>query len=175
MSLLPLFPFFRYVLPPPSRPRYNPDNVNDIYPTRNASPTNFGHYVPQTQSLPQQPQVNYNDINVAPRETSVVPQLAVQYVANLGNRYYAIVPAHQQQTYQQQWNNNLKPIFWKGDLLQEKPFGKYNAKLKKYKAFETKQKFIPYYTVSEISLWASYQWDFAGISWPRKEKRHQLT
>ena len=43
----------------------------------------------------------------------------------------------------------MKPIYWKGtDELHEKPFGKYNAKLKKYKATETKQKFIPYYTVS---------------------------
>lgn len=137
-------------MPPPSRPRYNPDNFNDnIYPTRNASPTNFGHYVPTPQSQPK-PLINYNynDINVAHYQTSVVPQLAVQYVANIGNRYYAIVPAaSQQQNYN---HNNLKPIFWKGDALQEKPFGKYNAKLKKYKAFETKQKFIPYYTVSLV-------------------------
>lgn len=141
----------RYVLPPPSRPRYNPDNVNDLYPTRNASPTNFGHYVPTPQAQPkQQVNYNYNDINVAPYQTSVVPQLAVQYVANIGNRYYAIVPAPQQQQSYNQLHNNLKPIFWKGDALQEKPFGKYNAKLKKYKAFETKQKFIPYYTVSRV-------------------------
>lgn len=143
----------RYVLPPPSRPRYNPDNVNDIYPTRNASPTNFGHYIPQAPA--QQPQGGgYNNHFFGqnqPRQTSVVPQLAVQYVANIGNRYYAIVPAatttYQQHQQQQPQNHNaLKPVYWKGDLL-EKPFGKYNAKLKKYKAFESKQKFIPYYTV----------------------------
>lgn len=77
----------------------------------------------------------------------MVPQLAVQYIANIGNRYYAIVPAEHQPQYQ--YHNNLKPIFWKGGELQEKPFGKYNAKLKKYKAFEAKQKFIPYVTVSD--------------------------
>lgn len=74
--------------------------------------------------------------------------MAVQYIANIGNRYYAIVPVQNQQSYQ--LHNNLKPIFWKGGELQEKPFGKYNAKLKKFKAVETKQKFIPYYTVSVI-------------------------
>lgn len=76
----------------------------------------------------------------------------MQYVANIGNRYYAIVPAAPTQDNQYQYQNNLKPIFWKAGELQEKPFGKYNAKLKKYKAFETKQKFIPYYTVSDLLI-----------------------
>lgn len=79
-----------------------------------------------------------------------MPQLAVQYVANIGNRYYAIIPATQEAQHQYQYHNNLKPYLWKAGELQEKPFGKYNAKLKKYKAFETKQKFIPYYTVSRV-------------------------
>lgn len=139
----------RYILPPPSRPRYNPDNVNDIYPTKNASPTNFGHYVPPPSRPPTQfSQGTYSDVHVPPQpqHTSVVPQLAVQYVANIGNRYYAIIPAVPQEN-QYQYHNQLKPYFWKAGALQEKPSGKYNAKLKKYKAFETKQKFIPYYTV----------------------------
>lgn len=139
----------RYVLPPPSRPKYNPDNVNDIYPTKNASPTNFGHHVPlhlptsRPQGTLQQFPTHHNPL---------VSQLAVQYVANIGNRYYAIVPVATDSNPQYQFHNNLKPFFWKGGELLEKPFGKYNGKQKKYKAYETKQKFIPYITVSILPL-----------------------
>lgn len=73
----------------------------------------------------------------------------------IGTTPLSRLPFQDAPQYQYRPHNNLKPIYWKGDLL-GKPSGKYNAKLKKYKAYESKQKFIPYYTVREEELISSY-------------------
>lgn len=151
-------------MPPPSRPRYNPDNVHDIYPTRNASPTNFGHYVPeQKPQSPHQNHIIHNPYNNNQQSTGV-PQLSVQYIANFGNKYYAIVPANFKGVDNYPKYNALKPYYLKHDLY-EKPNGKYNFKLKKYKAYETKQKHVPYYTVSNYVFLLFYVLTWSGANW----------
>lgn len=65
---------------------------------------------------------------------------------NQGFKYYAVVPVHSE--------NPSKSAYLKTNDVQlgkydqyDKPSGRYNAKLKKYKAFE-KVKYVPYYMVS---------------------------
>ncbi|GAB0096173.1 hypothetical protein DMENIID0001_116500 [Sergentomyia squamirostris] len=112
-----------YVLPPPSRPRYN--NTFQQRSTEKPQPTtkapNYGVIVsPHPNEIP--PDNDY----VKP-----VAHLAVQYVPNVGLRYYAVIA----------YNPYAKPT----KNYYEKPNGKYNAKLKKYKAYEEKAKFTPYF------------------------------
>lgn len=103
-----------YVLPPPSRPR------TWIIPAGPYAPANYNNLPPKR---------NYGDL-LTPYSTPgagagagtgtgtvTVPALAAQYVPGVGIKYTAIVPNKQQ--------------------------GKYNAKTKKYKAYE-KAKYAPW-------------------------------
>lgn len=79
-----------------------------------------------------------------------VPGLAVHYIPNVGLRYYAVVPQQQQTNYQQQQKQDYlgnNYIYDKYDKIN----GAYNAKLKKYKAYEKAYKYVPYYVVSKYN------------------------
>uniref|UniRef100_A0A182TFE9 Uncharacterized protein n=1 Tax=Anopheles melas TaxID=34690 RepID=A0A182TFE9_9DIPT len=80
----------------------------------------------------------------------VVPSLAVQYVPNKGLKYYAVVPKHTEVSY----GAAKQALLATNDLYDQqlaqskydkydKLNGKYNPKLKKYKAYE-KVKYMPY-------------------------------
>ncbi|XP_050094647.1 uncharacterized protein LOC126577227 [Anopheles aquasalis] len=102
--------------------------------------TNSNSQPQQHQQQQQQPQ-------------QVVPSLAAQYVPNKGLKYYAVVPRHTEVTYQTQDKQTLLATndLYHHDQQQasskydkyDKLNGKYNAKLKKYKAYE-KVKYMPY-------------------------------
>lgn len=97
---------------------------------------------------------------------NTVPSLSVRYIPNVGLRYYAVVPIidsklHHLQTNQVEYNNynnnNNDKYLHKREYF-DKPNGKFNAKLKKYKAYELeKQKFnneyVPYNMVSGTCNW----------------------
>lgn len=130
----------RYVLPPTSRPRYDNNPVQQSHQQQQP---------PQQSQQPQpiQPQAKIishpnqivNDINQQQQQQSV-PSLSVQYIPNYGFKYYAVVPPY----------TNVHPGYdqksgYYGN--KDKFNGKYNPKLKKYKAYE-KFKYQPYYMVS---------------------------
>lgn len=78
----------------------------------------------------------------------MVPSLAVQYVPNQGFRYYAVVPVHSSvNPSKSAYLKTNDALLGKEHERFDKPNGRYNAKLKKYKAFE-KVKYVPYYMVS---------------------------
>ncbi|XP_052870959.1 uncharacterized protein LOC128276541 [Anopheles cruzii] len=96
-----------------------------------------------------------NNNQPQPQQQHVVPSLAVQYVPNKGLKYYAVVPRHTEVTYP---GDQPKPSLLAtndlyADQQQQQPRskydkydklnGKYNPKLKKYKAYE-KVKYMPY-------------------------------
>ncbi|XP_059620009.1 uncharacterized protein LOC132263990 [Phlebotomus argentipes] len=112
-----------YVLPPPSRPRYNNNTGFQQRSTERTHTTrspNYGSIV-----SPNQNEIPRDDQYVRP-----VAHLAVQYVPNVGMQYYAVIA--------------YNPYAKQSKNVYDKPNGKYNAKLKKYKAYEEKAKFTPY-------------------------------
>lgn len=147
--------------PPPSRPRYNnPDNDNQQY------------HQQQQQNRPQQQQHQQNQNAVTSSTSSTttttlkpptygtiishpnqlqdasksVSSLATKYIPNYGNKYVAVVPGA---TYQKAQYLNDNDVY-------DKQNGKYNPKLKKYKAYEQKAKMVPYFAVSNIFSITNY-------------------
>lgn len=143
-----------YISPPPSRPRTD-DVSNSIEQKQNVAVRG------QVISY-QQPSLSYfDDIS----RYNNVPSLAVRYIPNVGLRYYAVVvpimrdtKLHHLQTNQVDYgtrnNNGDDKYLYKREFF-DKPNGKYNAKLKKYKAYEVEKKKlnnenVPYNAVSII-------------------------
>lgn len=173
----------RYVAPPPSRPRYNPDYQQQrqpsIHPTViSPSPTTFGsatataalatvptisttfYPAPASSQSPStssssssttsttstvRPVPSYGTIITRPLagQSQSVSSLAVKFVPNVGKQYVAVVPAGQTNDY-----SAPKAQYLAGNVVYDKYNGKYNAKLKKYKAYEQKAKVVPYVLVS---------------------------
>ncbi|XP_058067198.1 uncharacterized protein LOC131216662 [Anopheles bellator] len=158
---------YRYILPPPSRPKYNditleqrkqqqqqpaPQASSTIAPTTTVAPA--GQIIDKPQQN-QQPANTNNNQPQQPQQPHVVPSLAVQYVPNKGLKYYAVVPRHTEVTYPgaQPKQTLLATNDLYADQQQQQPRskydkydklnGKYNPKLKKYKAYE-KVKYMPY-------------------------------
>ncbi|TDG53224.1 hypothetical protein AWZ03_000039 [Drosophila navojoa] len=104
-----------YVLPPPSRPR------TWVIPAGPYAPPNYNNQPPKYNNYGQlvDPYSNGNAGARPATGTVSVPALAAQYVPGVGIKYTAIAPN----------NNKLQ--------------GKYNAKTKKYKAYE-KAKYAPW-------------------------------
>ncbi|XP_059219098.1 uncharacterized protein LOC106089431 [Stomoxys calcitrans] len=120
-----------YVLPPPSRPKQPLNN--------NVNTNKYG-----TLITPQNSPAYYQSQNNSPQQ---VAGLAPQYVPNVGTRYVAVVP---KATKYPAPANTLSPTV---DTLAANGYkvqGKYNAKTKKYKAYEN-VKYVPlnYYKVLE--------------------------
>ncbi|XP_063698291.1 uncharacterized protein DDB_G0287625-like [Culicoides brevitarsis] len=155
---------YRYIPPPPSRPRGGFDIFSNsvVEPSYNNN-NNNGRYnnniQPQSQVVGYQhhhPSSYFDDTrryNSNSNNNYNVPSLSVRYIPNVGLRYYAVVPIidaklHHLQTNQVDYNNyNKDKYLYKREYF-DKPNGKFNAKLKKYKAYEMeKQKFnenVPY-------------------------------
>uniref|UniRef100_A0A1B0CDU9 Putative serine/threonine-protein kinase pakg n=1 Tax=Lutzomyia longipalpis TaxID=7200 RepID=A0A1B0CDU9_LUTLO len=112
-----------YVLPPPSRPRYNNNTYQQRSTERPQGTTQAPNY--GTILSPHHNEISRDDQYVKP-----VAHLAVQYVPNVGFKYYAVIA--------------YNPYVKQSKNIYDKPNGKYNAKLKKYKAYEEKAKFTPY-------------------------------
>ncbi|XP_055611731.1 putative mediator of RNA polymerase II transcription subunit 15 [Uranotaenia lowii] len=102
-------------------------------------------YNSQQQQPNQQQQYNNNVSNNQQNQIQTVPSLAVQYVPNQGFRYFAVVPVNRPAA-------PSKSAYLKSnDVLEgkyeqqrfDKMNGRYNAKLKKYKAYE-KMKYLPF-------------------------------
>uniref|UniRef100_A0A182PIS3 DUF4794 domain-containing protein n=1 Tax=Anopheles epiroticus TaxID=199890 RepID=A0A182PIS3_9DIPT len=118
---------YRYILPPPSRPKYNditleqrkqsqqqqqqqqPQNGN-AQPATPASPTQTpttaapaGQIIDKPQQQPASGAPNAAPVHSQQpqqqQQQHVVPSLAVQYVPNKGLKYYAVVPKHTEVTY----------------------------------------------------------------------------
>lgn len=146
---------YTYILPPPSRPKYNDitaqrrqnqQQFSTAAPTPSPVIASFNQtptQAPNAGRIIDRPVQNQNHLS----QNQIVPSLAVQYVPNQGLKYYAVVPVVQ---------NGVGPgkaAYLKTNDVQlgkeyerypEKPNGRYNAKLKKYKAYE-KVKYVPYY------------------------------
>ncbi|XP_058123295.1 uncharacterized protein LOC131294385 [Anopheles ziemanni] len=171
---------YRYILPPPSRPKYNDITLeqrkqhqqqHQAQPVQPTNPTPIATSTVPTGKIidkPQQPQPTYQNSNDAPQnraaapsqpqqhhqqqQPQIVPSLAVQYVPNKGLKYYAVVPRHTEVTYGSDkqtlletndlYHNEQQQLQSKYDKY-DKLNGKYNPKLKKYKAYE-KVKYMPY-------------------------------
>lgn len=78
---------------------------------------------------------------------------------NVGKQYVAVVPSGNVNVNNNNNNNvnydyygkltaPIKPLYLAGNEVYDKHNGKYNAKLKKYKAYEQKAKMVPYVLVS---------------------------
>lgn len=125
----------RYVAPPPSRPKYN------NYEWQKAQ--NSLQWVQPTSGQVRQ-QTNYNQVLSLQSngvDTHLVPAIAIKYVPNVGNQYYAVVPKY----YKIVYVKNDEDIYQKYDKVN----GKYNPKYKKYKNYE-KVKYIPVQLVSVV-------------------------
>ncbi|XP_021698959.1 uncharacterized protein LOC5571331 [Aedes aegypti] len=166
-----------YILPPPSRPKYNDIPVsqrqhshesNTAQPTTAApaasttlSPTGKVIEKPEqnkpspagqnqlpnqqlTTVAPQQQQPQFHQ-----RPQHVVPSLAVQYVPNQGFKYYAVIPVNSENPSKSAYLKTNDALLGKQHERYDKPNGRYNAKLKKYKAFE-KVKYVPYYMYYDV-------------------------
>lgn len=119
---------YRYILPPPSRPKYNDITLeqrqqhqqhqqqHQAQPVQPTNPTPISTSTVPTGKIidkPQQPQPTYQNSNDAPQnraaapsqpqqpqqQPQIVPSLAVQYVPNKGLKYYAVVPRHTEVSY----------------------------------------------------------------------------
>ncbi|XP_052895619.1 tyrosine-protein phosphatase non-receptor type 23 [Anopheles moucheti] len=172
---------YRYILPPPSRPKYNDITLeqrkqsqqqhhqqpqNGAQPTPLANPTQASTTAAPTGQIIDKPQPNQqpaSGVNGVPpaqhstahsqpaqQQQHIVPSLAVQYVPNKGLKYYAVVPRHAEVSY----GSAKQALLATNDLYHQqqaqskhdkydKLNGKYNPKLKKYKAYE-KVKYMPY-------------------------------
>nr|XP_029735739.1 uncharacterized protein LOC109399490 [Aedes albopictus] len=164
-----------YILPPPSRPKYNDVPVSQrqhshelntaqsttAAPAASSSTTlaPTGKVIEKPEQNKQTPVVQNQSPNqlhttVAPqfhrRAQHVVPSLAVQYVPNQGFRYYAVVPVHSSvNPSKSAYLKTNDALLGKEHERFDKPNGRYNAKLKKYKAFE-KVKYVPYYMYYDV-------------------------
>lgn len=79
-----------------------------------------------------------------PEQTKTVASLSPQYIPNVGKKYFAVVPSSTSWT-------NPKTAYIDENNVYDKINGKYNAKLKKYKAYEQKAKMVPYVVVSAFN------------------------
>lgn len=152
-----------YILPPPSRPKYNDITVQrkqnqqelstvaaPSQPSSATTPTT--PVASSAQSPTQAPRANMGRIVERPvvqnqNSLAPVPSLAVQYVPNQGLKYYAVVPVHNGAGYPGKaayLKTNDAQLNKEFERYPEKLNGRYNAKLKKYKAYE-KVKYVPYY------------------------------
>uniref|UniRef100_A0A182Y852 Uncharacterized protein n=1 Tax=Anopheles stephensi TaxID=30069 RepID=A0A182Y852_ANOST len=176
---------YRYILPPPSRPKYNDITLEQrkqsqqqqhhhhqqqpAQPATPASPTQSPTTAAPTGQIIDKPhQSNQQPASGAhsqppqqqqqqQQQQHVVPSLAVQYVPNKGLKYYAVVPKHTEVSH----GSAKQALLATNDLYHDqqqqaqskydkydKLNGKYNPKLKKYKAYE-KVKYMPYIVVSD--------------------------
>uniref|UniRef100_A0A1Q3FRA8 Putative serine/threonine-protein kinase pakg n=1 Tax=Culex tarsalis TaxID=7177 RepID=A0A1Q3FRA8_CULTA len=172
-----------YMLPSPSRPKYNditaqrkqnqqeystaapsqpsqpaaPTTSTPVTPSVNQTPTqatNTGRIIERPAQVPSANNNQYQNQNHLSRnDQQIVPSLAVRYVPNQGLKYYAVVPVIQNGVGAAAAAAPGKTAYLKTNDAQlgkeyerypEKPNGRYNAKLKKYKAYE-KVKYVPYY------------------------------
>ncbi|CAD7080738.1 unnamed protein product [Hermetia illucens] len=116
---------YHYILPPPSRPRPATDNY------ARASPAELQKMNLQYQS----PKSHYGQfVNNLNSIQNGVPTLGVQYIPNKGLKYFALAPSSGKVYYSKDVDG-----FDKYNKLN----GKYNAKLKKHKAYE-KVKHVKY-------------------------------
>lgn len=161
-----------YILPPPSRPKYNDIPVRRQLPSQQAQTAQSTTTAPAVSSTlaptgkviekpeqNKQTSVANNSQNQPPSTVAaqqpqqqrehVVPSLAVQYVPNQGFKYYAVVPVHSENPSKNAYLKTNDVQLGKYDQY-DKPNGKFNAKLKKYKAFE-KVKYVPYYMYFDVS------------------------
>ncbi|XP_058838533.1 uncharacterized protein LOC131694116 [Topomyia yanbarensis] len=161
-----------YILPPPSRPKYNDITLEHRRQNRHESTTKQAVTTSSSSSTPtpptgriiEKPEQNnstpkpeptspnsqpQSPNNATPSTTSQpqtshrVPSLAIQYVPNQGFKYYAVVPVHNEEQSKSAFLKTNDAMLGKYDRY-DKPNGRYNAKLKKYKAYE-KVKYVPYY------------------------------
>lgn len=118
---------FRYVLPPPSRPKY-PDNNYLTAPL-------YNNYNRQTFQVVPIPPTAINSLYYN-YKNNIVPSLGIQYIPNIGNRYTYVLPAAASTstatTSTTTTTSATAGLYVKPDKLN----GKYNPKLKKHKAYE---------------------------------------
>ncbi|XP_055529274.1 uncharacterized protein LOC129721120 [Wyeomyia smithii] len=171
-----------YILPPPSRPKYNDITQEQLKQNRDVISASAVKIIPASSStlspigqIIDKPEQNAPPVQQAPVSngsqpqnrsylatstttarpagtTSAptlplrVPSLAVQYVPNQGFKYYAVVPGHNEEpSGKSAYLKSNDALLGKYDRF-DKPNGRYNAKLKKHKAFE-KVKYAPYYVL----------------------------
>lgn len=121
---------FRYVLPPPSRPKY-PDNnylTASLYYNR---PAATFQVVPIPPTAINSLYYDYKN--------NIVPSLGIQYLPNVGNRYTYVLPsASTTSTASTSFAPTTTVASAKSAayIKSDKLNGKYNPKLKKYKAYE---------------------------------------
>ncbi|XP_055619730.1 uncharacterized protein LOC129764553 [Toxorhynchites rutilus septentrionalis] len=148
-----------YILPPPSRPKYTDitqqrklsQQESAVHPTittpsasSTLAPTGRIITRPEQDNNQQVPAINSSQNQSQSHPNGhTVPSLSVQYVPNRGYNYYAVVPAHQEVPSKSAYLKTNDALLGKYQQY-DKPNGRYNAKLKKYKAFE-KAKYVPYY------------------------------
>ncbi|XP_055847185.1 uncharacterized protein LOC129912786 [Episyrphus balteatus] len=124
---------YQYVLPPPSRPKPATNNYKTSKPiTGHQKPREFvfGKVIPPEY------------VNSYLTHTQTVSAFSPQYIPNYGFKYHSIVPQSQKTYYTKHTD------FFYNDKL-NKFNGKYNAKTKKYKAYE-KSKYNPSVYYSNI-------------------------
>jgi hypothetical protein len=133
---------FRYELPPPSRAR---ENTINIFDPNYKPPTTFTNNNNNNNNPQVTPVNNYNN----QFGYSLVPI----YIAGEGYRYFVVVPV-------QKWNYiNTNLINDDRYALDQQKYdkydkynGKYNAKLKKYKAYEKFLKPTTYTNQQQVRL-----------------------
>lgn len=125
---------YQYVLPPPSRPKPATNNYKTSRPVT-------GHQKPREFVFGKVISPDY--INSFFPHSSSVSGFSTQFIPNYGFKYHAIVPANQKTYY-----TKHSDFFFNNDKF-DKYNGKYNAKTKKYKAYE-KSKYNPSVYYSNI-------------------------
>uniref|UniRef100_T1GPL6 DUF4794 domain-containing protein n=1 Tax=Megaselia scalaris TaxID=36166 RepID=T1GPL6_MEGSC len=115
---------YQYVLPPPSRPKY-PDNnylTAPLYPNRQTA----YQVVPIPATAINSLYYNYKN--------NIVPSLGIQYIPNIGNRYTYVIPSSGTATASTTTTTTTSASKSGNYIKPDKLNGKYNPKLKKYKA-----------------------------------------
>lgn len=96
----------------------------------------------------------------------------MKFVPNVGKQYVAVVPSGNVNNInvnydyyggQSKQPAPIKPLYLAGNEVYDKHNGKYNAKLKKYKAYEQKAKMVPYVLVSTCDASHSMCVDYANV------------
>lgn len=122
---------FRYVLPPPSRPKY-PDNNYLTAPLYYNRPTATFQVVPIPPTAINSLYYNY--------QNNIVPSLGIQYIPTVGNRYTYVLPAASTTSPSSPSSSTTTTTVasekYAAYIKPDKLNGKYNPKLKKYKAYE---------------------------------------
>ncbi|KAL5292942.1 hypothetical protein ACFFRR_011611 [Megaselia abdita] len=118
---------YQYVLPPPSRPKY-PDNNYLTAPLYYNRPTATFQVVPIPPTAINSLYYNYKN--------NIVPSLGIQYIPNVGNRYTYVLPAASTTSTTSTTTTTVASDSKAAYIKPDKLNGKYNPKLKKYKAYE---------------------------------------